>query len=1197
MSFLWSKVEAHVNSDVPLRRAIDNLGVNKWDVWRAVGREALLDNPEELAANIAKTEYQERFNRNKLGKEEFEQHYSDSGLEYDPNMTEELAEYLLARKKQREINAYIISRGKGGFTEAAGSFGSAVLASFASPSNIALSFVPIGGQLRWAKIASKYGKLAEVASKAAVSSAAFQAGLEPAMAYSRHLEQRDYGTADSLSNVAISGAFGAMVGSLAYGANRLRAKLVDGNMQLKKPYITENPVIDGELKAQLEKVLQASHQEQATLPLETLEELQQQKLALFKEHKAKLPELFNALQAAAQTERSLHVTYMTGGNEQLIPDYLLKILQEERQAVTHLEQQYFDHPAYQAYRVAKEAIDSKITARLKYEQSVAKAYNLSHEDSYLARQQLEDGKHIDLTAPHEAKSIYEEGKGKIDIEEVGKASETSKASETDKSINFEPFETAKAFVSKHKSTEVGFKELLRQAELRQQTIARELLCGLMSDLEKHELSKFFTSKSFQADIARELANLTANSHQQGYTGSKIALQIARIIQHWQGKAINRANRAGADIKPLEGYITRQMHAPRALRAMGYQQWHSFILPLLDLDKTGDIRPFRNSIAEREFAGDTERKTAAYLNVREDLSTGSTHKLPSAVEFGKRSIDLKLVFDALATGLHFDQHSDYIRGSSNLADAVSEARKLHFKTAEHWLEYNAKCGQYNLADSILLNLEKLGKATGMIEAIGTNPQENFTKLKAHFMQELREKAAAGDARVLKELEYLRGRQADNLFDLMRGRSSPENPTLAAIGSSMRTLKSMSSLGSMVISSLPDMASWVTQLANNGVPILKAYNYLLTDLVKSLTSKEKRQFASALGIAAESTLGFAYSRLNADYPALGHLSKLSNLFFKLNCMDWWDSSFKSAMGLVLSKVTAEHVRTNFAELPELLQKQLSRYDIDSNNWHLYKYLRQAVEGNYYLLPDNDLIPNYAAEQQLARLKLPVTEENITRIKEEVTNNLRRYFLDNIDTAIATPHAAEQAFIFAGTKRGTWLGEFVRFFMQFKTFPISYVLRPLEAATFSGLPVVERTGVLSKDMWLAMQHSGTITNMTHLLMGSTVLGYLAMCARSVLRGQELPDPEDSKVWAASVVKGGGLGIFGDFIFNEYDRYGRTFLQEAAGPVLADVNSVASIVSKAKEGKTKKAEEEALKLLLNNMPFRNLFYLQPAISLMQKP
>ncbi|WP_341751950.1 MULTISPECIES: palindromic element RPE1 domain-containing protein [unclassified Candidatus Tisiphia] len=37
-----------------------------------------------------------------------------------------------------------------------------------------------------------------------------------------------------------------------------------------------------------------------------------------------------------------------------------------------------------------------------------------------------------------------------------------------------------------------------------------------------------------------------------------------------------------------------------------------------------------------FEGDAERRTAAYLNVREDSSTASTYKSLAEVEFRKRS---------------------------------------------------------------------------------------------------------------------------------------------------------------------------------------------------------------------------------------------------------------------------------------------------------------------------------------------------------------------------------------------------------------------------------------------------------------------------------------------------------------------------------------------------------------------------------
>ncbi|MCC8416019.1 MAG: palindromic element RPE1 domain-containing protein [Rickettsia endosymbiont of Gnoriste bilineata] len=37
-----------------------------------------------------------------------------------------------------------------------------------------------------------------------------------------------------------------------------------------------------------------------------------------------------------------------------------------------------------------------------------------------------------------------------------------------------------------------------------------------------------------------------------------------------------------------------------------------------------------------FVGDTSLRTAAYSNLREEQSTGITHKLPAEVEFRKKS---------------------------------------------------------------------------------------------------------------------------------------------------------------------------------------------------------------------------------------------------------------------------------------------------------------------------------------------------------------------------------------------------------------------------------------------------------------------------------------------------------------------------------------------------------------------------------
>jgi succinyl-diaminopimelate desuccinylase len=48
------------------------------------------------------------------------------------------------------------------------------------------------------------------------------------------------------------------------------------------------------------------------------------------------------------------------------------------------------------------------------------------------------------------------------------------------------------------------------------------------------------------------------------------------------------------------------------------------------------RPLAKLAYAEEFVGDTERRTAAYLSVREEQSTGITQKLTAGVEFCRRS---------------------------------------------------------------------------------------------------------------------------------------------------------------------------------------------------------------------------------------------------------------------------------------------------------------------------------------------------------------------------------------------------------------------------------------------------------------------------------------------------------------------------------------------------------------------------------
>jgi hypothetical protein len=195
--------------------ALENLGVSTSDIWGATASHAYNDS-----FSLRSPWY--RYTGRPISEEDFNGQYGDSGIPYDPNMTEELAGFLLEKKRQREIDEYVLSLGKGGFVERTGQFVTGMVAANLTPINLAASFVPIGGQARWAAMGLKYGSFRTGLAKGFVGGSAGQTILEPFTHYERKLEGRDYGLKESAENILMSGLFGASLHGAGYGFKKLK---------------------------------------------------------------------------------------------------------------------------------------------------------------------------------------------------------------------------------------------------------------------------------------------------------------------------------------------------------------------------------------------------------------------------------------------------------------------------------------------------------------------------------------------------------------------------------------------------------------------------------------------------------------------------------------------------------------------------------------------------------------------------------------------------------------------------------------------------------------------------------------------------------------------------------------------------------------------------------------------------------------
>jgi hypothetical protein len=205
-------------------------------------------------------------------------------------------------------------------------------------------------------------------------------------------------------------------------------------------------------------------------------------------------------------------------------------------------------------------------------------------------------------------------------------------------------------------------------------------------------------------------------------------------------------------------------------------------------------------------------------------------------------------------------------------------------------------------------------------------------------------------------------------------------------------------------------------------------------------------------------------------------------------------------------------------------------------------------------------------------------VAQARDQLISRLDTYYMDRADYAVPQPGAAERAIMNQGSEVGTIEGEAIRLIMQFKSFPVTVIRRSL-----------------GREVYGAANGKTDIMGLAHIIATTTLFGYGSMVAKDILKGREPRQftgdfEKDSKLMFAAMSQGGGLGIYGDFLFGEYSRYGRSFLSTLAGPTFGQVDDVAELFTRMRTGEDISAN--AMRMVINNTPFINLFYTRQALD-----
>jgi hypothetical protein len=669
------------------------------------------------------------------------------------------------------------------------------------------------------------------------------------------------------------------------------------------------------------------------------------------------------------------------------------------------------------------------------------------------------------------------------------------------------------------------------------------LGGLQADLEKAGLLKTLSSGVFDRDIYDAL-------YRMGEDGADLsdlpaeAVKLAELINKYQESARSTRNRFGAWIGDLKGYITRQTHDMFKLQNAGAKEWIDFVKPLLDLDR-----------------------------MREQGSIGND-----------MDSSLQAIYGNLSSGLHHKSQAGEVdkvafKGPGNLAKKASQSRAIHFKDGQSAFEYNAKFGNGRLIDSVMFGLDNAAQSVSLLKKLGTNPEAMFTKLFDEYAESLKtdpiraHKFASKRKRLLNALK-----QVDGTIRI------PGNVTAAKIGSFMRSWMTMAKLGGSLLSSFTDLTGYAADVRfGQGKNLLEGTFESFTSLTNRINGKQK-DILNSLGVFHESTLGGVLNRFDSPELINGKMASAMNTYFKFNGLSWWTESLRDGAALSYANFMGENSINDFGSLPDELKRVFKLYDVDEGKWEL---LRKATDtdqdGRLYVTPDMvQNIPETMLDDYLQANNRTASDVSRNNLRDDLSQSLRVLYVDRAHHAIPEPNARVRAFMQQGMEPGTLGGEFVRYVGQFKSFSVAMVQMVL------GREVYGR-GYDTLGDYL-QNGKGDMLGLATYIALTTGIGYLVMAAKDLLKGREPRDPTDKKTWLAAAAQGGGLGLYGDFLFAEYSRFGGSFTASAAGPVFGLADTLFDLKTRIQTGDDSAAA--SFKALLDNTPFLNLFYLRVALD-----
>jgi hypothetical protein len=487
----------------------------------------------------------------------------------------------------------------------------------------------------------------------------------------------------------------------------------------------------------------------------------------------------------------------------------------------------------------------------------------------------------------------------------------------------------------------------------------------------------------------------------------------------------------------------------------------------------------------------------------DEATGQPFT-PERLEFALRE-----VYETIRSeGIHKMQPSGQPRGKT-LASRHADHRFLAFKSADEWLEYQKRFGGNDVYSTMMAHLEGMSRDIAALEILGPNPQATL-----RFMEQFAKKWGAENNKIDKVNRA--GKLARDMYGIYSGgTNAPIDGRIGRGFAGLRQVLQSAQLGAAAISAITDLNYGRIARAHSGIPQAKVIPSILKMLNPVDLSDQRLAVRSGLIAENWSSVAFAQTRYLGDISGPEISRRMADFVMRTSGLSPWTQGGRWAFGMDFMGMLADNAGKVFDELHPDLQSTMRRYGIDGDHWEvmratgLYEY-----KGALFLRPDDiatrgDLEPGFA-------------------------DNLADRFMEMIqsETEFAVPSTSlrGRAGLIGEARPGTVQGELLRSFAMYKSFAVTLFHTHVAR-------MVHQKGAMARGRYAA-----------NLVISTTLMGALALQLKEISKGRD-PRPMNGEnagaFWGAALLQGGGLGIFGDFLFGGLNRFGGGLPETIAGPV----------------------------------------------------